>query len=159
MIKENKKLKDLTYDEYANFKSNICGYNQECNNCPFRMCNCESPDSKESWFNNKEMYSEKFLNQEIPVDKELLSEEDRTYLTNMYNLINVKNKDIHSIRKLVGKPLGKSLGKKIGYIEIIFNSNVEGFGEERFLSPLFNSEERFLKLDEYRKYKLEELGL
>ena len=159
MIKENKKLKDLTYDEYANFKSFECGYYGSCDSCPFRTGNCESPDSKDSWFNNKEMYSEYFLNQVLPVNKELLSEEDRRYLTNIYNLINVKNKDIHSIRKLVGNPLGKKVGYKIGYIEIIFNSNVEGLGEERFLSPLFNSEERFLKLDEYRKYKLEELGL
>ena len=155
MIKENKKLKELTYDEYAYFKSFECGYYGSCDICPFRTGNCESPDSKDSWFNNKEMYSEGFLNQELSVCKELLDDKDRRYLTNIFNLINVKNKDIHSIRKLVGK----SLGKKFVYIEIIFNSNVEGYGEERFLSPLFNSEERFLKLDEYRKYKLEELGL
>lgn len=155
MIKENKKLKDLTYDEYAKFKSFECGYYGKCDNCPFRTGNCESPDSPDSWFNNQEMYSEDFLNQELSVGKILLDEEDRKYLTNIYNLINVRNKDIHSIRKLVGK----SLGKKVGYIEIIFNSNVEGYGEERFLSPLFNSEERFLKLDEYRKYKLDDLGL
>lgn len=155
MIKENKKLKELTYDEYAKFKSSECGYYEKCDNCPFRTGNCESPDSPDSWFNNQEMYSEDFLNQELSVDKELLDDEDRRYLTNIFNLINVKNKDIHSIRKIVGK----SLGKKVGYIEIIFNSNVEGYGEERFLSPLFNSEERFLKLDEYRNYKLNELGI
>lgn len=155
MIKENKKLKDLTYDEYVNFKDNICGYNQECNNCPFRMCNCERPYSNDSWINNKEMYSEKFLNQELPVDEELLDDEDRRYLTNMYNLINVKNKDIYSICKFVVH----FLGKKVGYIEIRFNSNIKDYGEERFLGPLFNPEERFLKLDKGRNYKLEELGL
>lgn len=29
MIKENKKLKDLTYDECVDFKDNICGYKLE----------------------------------------------------------------------------------------------------------------------------------
>lgn len=155
MIKENKKLKDLTYDEYANFKNSECGYYGKCDNCPFRTGNCENPDSPDSWINNQEMYSEDFLNQEISVSKELLYDEDRRYLTNIYNLINVKNKDIHSIRKIVGN----YLGKKVGYIEIIFNSNVEGYGEERFLSPLFNPEERFKELEDNKKYKIEELGL
>lgn len=155
MIKENKKLKDLTYDEYAKFKIFECGNYVKCNNCPFRTGNCESPDSKDSWFNNKEMYSEDFLNQEIPVDKEILDEEDRRYLTNMYNLINVRNKDIYSICKFAVH----FSGKKVGYIEIRFNSNVKDYGEERFLGPLFNPEEKFLKLDTGRNYKLEELGL
>ena len=155
MIKENKKLKDLTYDEYAKFKSFECGYYGKCDNCPFRTGNCENPDSPDSWFNNKEMYSEGFLEQVLPVDKELLDDEDRRHLTNIFNLINVRNKDIHSIRKLVGK----SSGKKLGYIEIIFNSNVEDYGEERFLGPLFNPEKRFKELEDNKKYKIENLGL
>lgn len=155
MIKENKKLKDLTFEEYDNFKSFECGYHGNCDSCPFRTGNCESPDSPNSWFNNQEMYSEDFLNQELSVVKELLDDEDRRYLTNIFNLINVKNKDIHSVRNIVGN----YLGKQIGYIEIIFNSNVEGYGEERFLSPLFNPEERFKGLKYDKKYKIEELGL
>lgn len=155
MIKENKKLKYLTYDEYVDFRNNICGYTQECNNCPFRMCNCERPDSNESWFNNKEMYSEKFLNQEIPVDKDLLSEEDRRYLTNMYNLINVRNYEIYAICKCVDS----FLGKKIGFISITFKSNVEDYGCERLCGPLFNPEERFKNLEQGKGYTIEELGL
>lgn len=153
MIKENKKLKDLTYDEYANFKCNICGYNQECNNCPFRMCNCESPDSKDSWFNNKEMYLEGFLEQLLPVEKELLDEEDRRYLTNMYNLINVRNYEIYTICKCVDS----FLGKKIGFISITFKSNVEDF--KMFHSRIYydyietiayqKEIEAFNKLEEY----------
>ena len=156
MKKKNKKLKNLTYAEYANFKIFVCGIECNCETCPFRMGNCESPDSKDSWFNNKEMYSEAFLNQEIPVDKELLSEEDRKFLQLMYNLIDVRNKDIHSICKWAGSCFN---GIKVGYIEIKFKSNVENFGEERFLSPLFNIEERFKNLEKYKNYKLEELGL
>lgn len=155
MIKVNKKLKDLTYDDYAHFKSFECGYYGKCDNCPFRTGNCESPDSPDSWFNNKEMYSEDFLNQEMSVDKELLSEEDRKFLKLMYELVNVENKDIYSICKVVSS----FLGEKVGYIELRFNSNIAIYGEERFLSPLFNPEEKFLKLDIGRNYKLEELGL
>ena len=155
MIKENKKLKDLTFEEYANFKSFKCGYEGSCDKCVFRTGNCESPDSKDSWFNNKEMYSEAFLNQEIPVDKELLNEEDRKFLNLMYQLINVRNEEIYSICKCVDS----FLGKKIGFIRIQFKSNVKYYGEERFVSPLFNPEERFVKLEINRNYKLEELGL
>lgn len=155
MIKENKKLNELTYDEYAYFKNFECGYCGACDSCPFRTGNCESPDSKDSWFNNKEMYSEQFLNQVLPVNKELLDEEDRRYLTNMYNLINVRNYEIYSIHKCIES----FLGKKIGFISITFKSNVEFYGCERFCGPLFNPEERFKNLEIDKNYKLEELGL
>ena len=155
MIKENKKLKDLTYDEYAYFKSFECGYYGSCDSCPFRTGNCESPDSKDSWINNKEMYSEEFLNQILPVNKEVLDEEDRRYLTNMYNLINVRNYEIYTICKCVDS----FLGKKIGFISITFKSNVEDYGCERLCGPLFNPEERFKNLEIDKGYRLEELGL
>lgn len=156
MIKENKKLKDLTYDEYAKFKSWVCGYEGSCIKCVFRTGNCEGPDSPDSWFNNKEMYAEGFLEQVLPVDKELLNEEDRKFLQLMCNLINVRNKDIHSICKWACSGFNNI---KVGYIEIKFKSNVKNFGEERFLSPLFNIEERFKNLEKNKNYKLEELGL
>lgn len=155
MIKENKKLKDLTYDEYANFKSFECGYEGRCSKCVFRTGNCEGPDSPDSWFNNKEMYAEGFLEQVIPVDKELLDEEDRKYLTNMYNLINVRNYEIYTICKRVDS----FLGKKIGFIQITFKSNVKDYGCERCCGPLFDPEERFKNLEADKSYALEELGL
>ena len=83
------------------------------------MCNCESPDSNESWFNNKEMYSKKFLNQEILVDKELLDDEDRRYLTNMYNLINVRNCEIYTICKCVDSVLGKKLALLVLHLSLM----------------------------------------
>lgn len=155
MIKENKKLKDLTYDEYTYFKSFECGHHETCDSCPFRTGNCESPDSPDSWFNNKEMYSEGFLEQILIVDKEPLDEEDRKYLINMYNLINVRNYEIYTICKCVDS----FLGKKIGFISITFNSNVEDYGCERLCGPLFNPEERFKNLEIDKGYRLEELGL
>lgn len=37
MIKENKKLNELTYDEYAYFKSFECGYYGTCDSCPLEL--------------------------------------------------------------------------------------------------------------------------
>lgn len=119
MIKENKKLKDLTYDEYAKFKSFECGYEGKCTKCVFRTGNCEGPDSPDSWFNNKEMYSEGFLEQLLPVEKELLDEEDRRYLTNMYNLINVRNYEIYTICKCVDSFLGKKLALLVLHLSLM----------------------------------------
>lgn len=153
MIKENKKLKDLTYDEYAKFKSYECGYYGKCDNCPFRTGNCESPDSPDSWFNNQEMYSEDFLNQELQVESMLLTEGDKNYLRLMLDILN--GYEIYSISKIVDS----FVGKQVAYIRIIFNSHIKDYGEEMLCSPLFNLNTSFLNLKDNHYYNLEELGL
>lgn len=153
MIKKNKKLKDLTYDEYAKFKSYECGYYGKCDNCPFKTGNCESPDSPDSWLNNKEMYSEEFLNQEIKVDNVLLTEGDKNYLRLMLDILN--GYEIYSISKVVDS----FMGKQVAYIRIIFNSHIKNYGQENFCSPLFNLNTSFLNLEDNHYYNLEELGL
>lgn len=56
------KLKDMTMEDYEKWLEKNCkGLN--CRECPFRLVRCS--DTLEGWISNKELYSEKFLNQEI----------------------------------------------------------------------------------------------
>lgn len=153
MIKENKKLKDLTYDEYAYYKSFDCGSRMNCAECPFRTGNCESPDSKDSWFNNKEMYSEGFLEQVLPVEKRMtLSSQDKRYMNNIINFLEISNFKIK-------KHVDSFLGKKIAFLEFRHKSAIENYGEEQNFSPLFNPEERFKELEENKIYEVEDVDL
>lgn len=61
--KKKIKLKDLTPEQYENWKNeHCCGSN--CKNCIFYKVSCGAW-SGDCWINNKEVYSENFLNQEI----------------------------------------------------------------------------------------------
>ena len=68
---KKKKLRDLTKDEWDKWKHVDCvkNYNSDCDNCIFRNVPCGSSGGENSWFNNKELYSDKFLNQEIEVEE------------------------------------------------------------------------------------------
>ena len=64
IIPKKKKLRDLTKDEWDKSREKNC---YECDNCIFRNVPCGKSSSEKSWFNNKDLYSDKFLNQEIEV--------------------------------------------------------------------------------------------
>ena len=60
------KLKDMTMEDYEKWLEKNCkGLN--CRECPFRLVRCS--DTPDGWINNKELYSEKFLNQEIEMEE------------------------------------------------------------------------------------------
>ena len=60
--KKKKKLRDLTPEEYDKWLYKNCG---DCSECIFRKVMCADSCYQDSWINNKDKYSEKFLNQEI----------------------------------------------------------------------------------------------
>ena len=66
IIKEPKKVKlrDLTEEQYVKWRKNNCCANTCANSCPFKCINCCI-----GWSNYKEMYSDKFLDQEIEVEE------------------------------------------------------------------------------------------
>ncbi len=71
IISHKKKLRDLTKDEWDKWKRVDCvrNYNSDCDNCIFRNVPCSSSGGDNSWFNNQELYSDKFLDQEIEVEE------------------------------------------------------------------------------------------
>ena len=64
---KKKKLRDLTPEEWNKWKNKTCYGN--CNKCVFNMVSCNSSYVKRSWIHNKDLYSDKFLDQEIEVEE------------------------------------------------------------------------------------------
>ena len=56
---KKKKLRDLTEEEYGNWQENNC--KNKCSKCIFYCVACSN------WINHKDLYSDKFLDQEIEV--------------------------------------------------------------------------------------------
>ena len=69
IISHKKKLRDLTKDEWDKWKRVDCDKRMSCDDCIFRNVPCGKSSSLSSWFNNKDLYSDKFLNQEIEVEE------------------------------------------------------------------------------------------
>lgn len=67
--KNKKKLRDLTEEDYKKWlKKNCKPALNSCNGCVFANVVCYRSFEKYSWVNNKELYSDAFLNQEIEVE-------------------------------------------------------------------------------------------
>ena len=74
-----KAIKYLTEEEFCIWKNKNCSL-ITCDICPFKSVNCDLND-KNSWVNNKDLYTSKFLNQEIELDfKDILTNEEKEYL-------------------------------------------------------------------------------
>ena len=65
-LPKKKKLRDLTPEEWDKWKE-ICSYTS-CSECIFRYVSCIRSDREECWVNHKDLYSDKFLDQEIEVE-------------------------------------------------------------------------------------------
>ena len=65
LVEDHKvKLRDLTEEQYTKWQEKNCG-KYDCTKCPFRCVDC----NKTFWMSCKEMYSDKFLDQEIEVEE------------------------------------------------------------------------------------------
>lgn len=69
IVKETKKVKlrDMTEEQWQKWRIK-CGISRLCSRCPFRRINC-SLDDISNWFYHKDLYSDKFLDQEIEVEE------------------------------------------------------------------------------------------
>lgn len=63
-LPKKKKLRDLTKEEYNNYCAKNCN---DCSHCQFYDVHCNIFDWK-CWFYHKDIYSDKFLDQEIEVE-------------------------------------------------------------------------------------------
>ena len=64
-LPKTKKLRDLTPEEWNKWKQKNCN---NCDKCIFRYVSCYNSYENCSWINNKDLYSDKFLDQEIEVE-------------------------------------------------------------------------------------------
>ena len=67
IIQKKKKLRDLTKDEWDKWEGVNCFRCDSCDDCIFSNVYCNKSNDGKSWVNNKDLYSDKFLNQEIEV--------------------------------------------------------------------------------------------
>ena len=67
IVKEKKKVKlrDLTKEQFEKWRDENCGKYNCSKDCPFRSVECNDT----FWLSCKDMYSDKFLDQEIEVEK------------------------------------------------------------------------------------------
>lgn len=74
IVKETKKVKlrDLTKEQFEKYCKNLTGkytYGTNCNKCVFHNVGCNSRYDN-CWIEHKDLYSDKFLDQEIEIEAE-----------------------------------------------------------------------------------------
>ena len=63
------KLRDLTEEQYNERIKNHCkDYGDNCKGCPFCKVRCDNGENDDIWIKNKDLYSDKFLNQKIEIE-------------------------------------------------------------------------------------------
>lgn len=156
-MKIKKKLKDLTFEEYKNWKDENCSgeicdsSDNTCEFCPFTSVICNGSDKK-IWFNNKDLYSDKFLNQEIEVEvPNILDEKEKQYLQ---NVIKPFRNRVEYIAKL-----NETNGYDYISIGVSFRVGISNFNTEHILLPYFERGTMYKNMKVGKKYTLEELGL
>ena len=63
---KKKKLRDITEEEFKNWMNKNCFLGSDCNKCIFSNVYCSA---ERNWIYHKDLYSDKFLNQEIEVEE------------------------------------------------------------------------------------------
>lgn len=73
------KLRDLSEEQYKKWCNKNCSI-VPCKKCIFGSIVCDN-ENRHCWIKNKDFYNDKFLNQEIEMDSEYLTEEENEYLS------------------------------------------------------------------------------
>lgn len=143
------KLKDLTAEQFKEWKKKDCNH-LYCKECPFRFIECnEYTSAPFLWCTNKDMFSDKFLNQEVEIEGSILDNEEREFLQNLINAL--PKAKITCIVKLYYYYRYKE------YLRIDYTNNSETSG--MFFLPNFEGGSMYQGMERNKKYTLEELGL
>lgn len=146
-MKRKIKLRDLTKEQWDSYKRTVCMW--LCIDCPIKAGKCFVSTNENSWINNKNMYSNKFLDQEIEIDiPDILDEMEKEYLSAVIRPF--KNRVIF-IKKV-------EVISNTYFINIRISSKLSLFGKEIVCLPLFQNE-MYKGMETNKEYKLEDLGL
>lgn len=139
-MKTKIKLKDVTKEEFEQWVKQNCNH-RSCKECIFKYVMCTNSTA---WVCNKDLFSDKFLNQEIEIENvEILDEVEKQYLTNVI------------------KPFKKSV---IGIIKLTLHESAEYIyicvkGMQGFSLPCFKKDTMYKGMKNCKEYTLEELAL
>ena len=155
-MKKKIKLKDLTKEQWDTNRDSLCKLDkgENCDKCIFLWVDCDDSILRSSWINHKDLYSNKYLDQEVEIEvPDILNEEEKEYLRTALKLCD-------STKELTFEKIEFDYKeKKFGYIKIGFFSNLVNYGEDAFNTPTFNSSEKFREMVERKVYTMEDLGL
>lgn len=147
-MKRKIKLRDLTKEQWNSYKRKVCMW--LCTDCPIKAGKCFVSTNENSWFNNKEMYSDKFLDQEIEIETpDILNEAEKRYLI---AVIKPFRDRVISISKYF------YVFDNAYAIDIYTKSSVGIFETEIIRLPLFKNE-MYKGMAKNKPYTLEELDL
>lgn len=140
-----KKIREITKEEFEIWKNYNCKtYDLHCTGCPFRASECGFVGLRFPWYESKEMFSDKFLDQEIDITvPEILDDVEKRYLSAV----------IRPFRKRVDyimKSSNSCCDKEYIFIRL----------DDDFLSlPFFEAGTMYQGMELEKVYTLEELGL
>lgn len=136
------KLREMTEEQYKKWFKENCIY-MNCKTCPFCRAVCSLGNF--CWVINKDLYTNKFLDQEIEIEvPELLTPKEKDYLKGVIRPFKevvdyiVKERDDYNIKEFI--------------VIRICNG-------EYITLPHFNFNEYYKNMEVCREYTLEELGL
>lgn len=150
-MKIKKKLKDISLEEFKVWSIKNC--NQlSCKKCVFSKVCCDE-FSSDCWIHNKDIYSDKFLNQEIEIETDILSEKEKEYLKSIIRPFKDRVVSIEKRKNINSEGTFYYIGIIVKYIAI------DRFSEAINL-PYFEPESKMYEgMELNKKYTLKELGL
>lgn len=141
------KLRDITNEQWDDYKHNACPKLVCPNACPCYGSNCSFSKSSESWINKKDLYSDKFLNQEIEIP-DILDEEEKEYLANV----------IKPFKDRVICITKTKIKSDKYFISITIHSDLSLTEKELITLPYFQND-IYKEMEIDKDYTLKELGL
>lgn len=146
-MKREIKLRDMTKEQWDSYKRNVCMW--LCIDCPIKAGKCFVSTNEYSWFNNKDMYSNKFLDQKVEIEiPDILDEAEKRYLRAVIRPF--RNKIIY-IKKV-------KCANNNYFISIKISSEISSSRDEKILFPWFQNE-MYVGMKDDKEYTLEELDL
>ena len=145
MIKKIK-IRDLTKEQILKFCHERTRKFDTCSGCPLHCANCFE-NSGGFLVENKDMFSDEFLNQEVEIETDILTPKEKVYLEAVIDPFK---------ERIVG--IGKAV--LCGNTEFIYFSTREKADEIIYSElPPFDAGTAFKGMEAGKKYTLEELGL
>lgn len=146
-----KKLKDISLEEFKVWSIKNCKQ-LSCEKCVFSKVCCDELSS-DCWINNKDIYSDKFLDQEIEIETDILSEKEKEYLKSII-------RPFKRVEYIVKKKSTDCNNNTFYYIVIATISVASDSEIDPIYFPYFKPESKMYEGMELNKeYTLKELGL
>lgn len=139
------KLRDLSEKQYKKWYDTKCCVTS-CFDCPFHLVYCDV-DKDLCWVNHKNTYSDKFLDQEVEFEGEILTDKERTYLSSIIKPF----RDV--ITYIVKSEVESVLGNNYNFITIKMR------GGDSIILPMFPTGKYYKNMEAYKDYTLKELEI